>query len=89
MIDKIDNSQIQDILGRSSSKQPESAKVPSDSSADVSIQVDYVSLIHKATQIQQSDPDAVDKAKELLLSGQLESLQNIRAAAENIIKFGI
>jgi len=89
MIDKIDNSQIQDILGRSSSKQPESAKVPSDSSADVSIQVDYVSLINKATQIQQSDPDAIDKAKELLLSGKLESLQNIRAAAENIIKFGI
>jgi len=89
MIDKIDNSQIQDILRRSSSKQPESAKVPSDSSADVSIQVEYASLINKAMQIRQPDPDAIDKARKLLLSGQLESRQNIRAAAENIIELGI
>ena len=89
MIDKIENSQIQDVLGRSCSKQPESAKVAPDSSADVSIQVDYASLINRAMQIQQSDPDAVDKARKLLLSGQLESPQNIRAAAENIVKFGI
>ena len=89
MIDKIDNSQIQDILGRLSSKQPESAKALSDSGADVSIQVDYASLINKATQIRQPDPDAIDKARKLLLSGQLESRQNIRAAAENIIELGI
>ena len=89
MIDKIDNSQIQDILGRSSAKQPESAKISSDSSADVSIRVEYASLINKAMQIQNSDTDAVEKAQRLLRSGQLESSQNIRAAAENIIEFGI
>ena len=89
MIDKIDNSQIQDILGRSSAKQPESAKTISDSSADVSIRVEYASLINKAMQIQHSDTDAVEKARRLLRSGQLESPQNVRAAAENIIEFGI
>ena len=89
MIDKIDNSQIQDMLPRSSCTQPESAKARSDSSADVSIQVDYASFINKAMQIAQSDADAIRKAQELLLSGELESSQNIRAAAENIVKFGI
>jgi hypothetical protein len=89
MIDKINNSQIQDILGRSSCTQPESAKARSDSSADVSIQVDYASLINKAAQIPQSGADAIRKARELLLLGELENPQNIRAVAEDIIKFGI
>jgi hypothetical protein len=89
MIDKIDNSQIQDILGRSSSKQPQPAKAPSESSADVSIHVEYASLINKAMQIQQSDIEAIQKAQKLLLSGLLESPQNIRAAAENIVELGI
>lgn len=89
MIDKITNSQMQDILGRSSARQPESAKTPSDSGADVSIQVEYASLINKAMQIQHSDTDAVVKARRLVLSDQLDSPQNIRAAAENIVTLGI
>jgi hypothetical protein len=89
MIDKINSNQIQDILGSSSAKQPESAKILSDSTADVSIQVEYASLINKAMQIQHLDTDTVGKAQRLLLSGQLESPQNIRAAAENIVKLGI
>ncbi len=88
MIEKIDNSQPL-IESGASPKQPNSANAPASNGADVSIQVDYGSFIDKAMQIQQTDARAVQRARELLLSGRLESTENIRAAAENIIKFGI
>ncbi len=90
MIEKIDTSQIQDILGKSSSGQPDSAKAPSNIGADASLQLDYDSFIDRAMQTTpQTDAEAVRHAQELLLSGELESQQNIRAAAENIVNFGI
>jgi len=55
----------------------------------VSLQLDYASFIDKATKTTQTDTNAVERAQELLLSGQLESSQNTREAAENILKFGI
>ncbi len=89
MIEKIDANQIADILGKSSSKQPDSAKTPTNDEVDASLQVNYASLIEKAKQTSQTDPKALQQAEELLLSGQLESPENIREAAEDIIKFGI
>ncbi len=88
MIEKIDNSQPL-IKSEASPKQPNSANALASNGADVSIQVDYASFINKAMQIQQTDAKAVQRARELLLSGRLESPENIRAAAEHIIKFGI
>ncbi len=46
-------------------------------------------LIEKALQEPESDAQRVHKARELLLSGQLESPESIRQAAENIVKYGI
>ena len=89
MIEKIDANQIPDILGKSSSKQPDPAKTPSNNGVDASLQVNYASLIEKAKKTSQTDPKAVQRAQELLLSGQLESSENTRAAAEDIITFGI
>lgn len=89
MIDKIDANQIQDPLGTSSSKQPDAAKPPPSGSAEVSLQVDYAALIEKAAQTPQSDTQAVQRARNLLLSGQLECAESIRAAAENITTFSI
>ncbi len=89
MIEKINISQIQDILGKLSSKQPDVSKTPVDNSTDASLQVDYASLISQATQIPETDEETIQKAKELLRSGQLESLENIREAAENIVRYGI
>ncbi len=88
MIEKINNSQIQGFLDKSL-KQPDTIKQASTSNVDASLQADYASLINKAMQAQDSDATAVQKAKELLLSGQLDNPENIRQAAENIIKFGI
>ena len=103
MIEKINTNQIRDLLEELSPKQPNSGSaVPNNDTGvpktrkdalggptDVSVQVNYASLIDRAMQASQTDADVVGAARKLLLSGQLESPENIRAAAENIIKFGI
>ncbi len=72
-----------------SSGQPNSARALPNKDEDVSVQVNYASLIEKAMQEPEGDAQRVQKARELLLSGQLESAENIRQAAENIVKYGI
>ena len=85
MIENINNNRISDILNESSSTLPqENTDLASDS-----LQVDCESLIEKAAQPPQEDGDAVQRAQQLLLSGRLDSPQNIQAAAEKIVKFGI
>jgi len=92
MIEKIDNSQIQPAAGgleKLSPKGPNPGEALPNNGVDVSLQLDYASFIDKATKTTQTDTNAVERAQELLLSGQLESSQNTREAAENILKFGI
>lgn len=89
MIDNIDANQMPDISGKSPFKQPDAGKAVRSGGEDVSLQVRYASLISKATQIPQTDTQAVKQARELVLSGQLESYANIRAASENILAFGV
>lgn len=89
MIGKIQTNQISELLEELSSKQLDSGSNAKNSDADVSVQVNYASLIDQAMQAPEADGDVVAAARELLLSGQLESPENIRAAAENIIDFGI
>ncbi|MFZ2146814.1 MAG: hypothetical protein WAV28_06305 [Sedimentisphaerales bacterium] len=89
MIEKVDANQIHGFLEKSSSSQPNSAAAHPDNDVDASIQVDYASFIERAMQAPKTDTQAVQKARELLVSGQLESPKNIKRAAENIINFGI
>lgn len=88
MIDKIDTNQPMIESGLSSG-QPKSARAIPDNDADVSVQVNYASLIDKAVQEPKDDAQRVQQARELLLSGELESQEKIREAAENIVKYGI
>ena len=88
MIDKLDTSQPMIESGLSAG-QPKSARAIPDNDADVSIQVNYASLIDEAVQGPKGDSHRVQQARELLLSGQLESPENIRAAAESIVEYGI
>lgn len=88
MIEKIDGNRIQDLFEKPTPRQVNPADTVA-GSADASLQVNYAELIEKAMQVPQEDDKAVQRAKELLLSGQLESEDNIRAAAENIVKFGV
>lgn len=89
MIEKINNNQIPDILKESSFEQPELPRGSVSNQADASLQVSCESLIEKAKQPPQEDADAVQRARQLLLSGQLDSPENIRATAETIVNFGI
>ena len=89
MIEKIENNQVPDILKESSAMQPSSSNIPAKTGLDASLQVSYDSLIKQAKQILPEDTNVVQRARELLLSDQLESPENIRAAAEAIVKFGI
>ncbi|MHC4552280.1 MAG: hypothetical protein ACYSUT_05880 [Planctomycetota bacterium] len=89
MINKVNNNQISEILKDLPAKQAGAAQVSSRPKADASLQVSYDGVIEKAQQAPASDVDAVQKARELLLSGELDSPENIRKAAENIAKYGI
>ncbi len=89
MIEKINNNQVPEILKESSSRQPELSSEAAETQVDASLQVTYDSLIEKAKELPPQDADAVEQARRLLLSGELESPENIRAAAENISEFGI
>jgi len=89
MIEKINSEQIRQILGNAMQQKPDSASNTQNNDADVSLRVSYASFIDKATQPVQTDPQAVSEAKELLSSGRLESPENIRQAAENLLELGI
>ena len=88
MIDPVNANQIQDLFAK-----PSKATNPTETSpnngADATLEIDYDSLIKEVTQIPQTDAQAVQQAKELLASGELENPQNIRQAAENIVDLGI
>ena len=57
--------------------------------ADATLRAEYASTIRKALESEQSDAQAVQKAREALISAQLDTYENIEQSAENILKFGI
>lgn len=91
MINNIDTSQMQHIPGKPPFQQPDPAKTPSVDNAEVSIQLGFDSLVQQTMEISEAkaDADAVQEARRLLQSGRLDTPQNVRAAAEDILKFGI
>lgn len=89
MIEKIDANQIQNFMENSPAGTSGQAKNVSNDSADASLQVNYADLIGGQTPAPEMDAEIIQQAQELLSSGDLESPQNIREAADNIVKFGI
>ena len=89
MIEKVDTNQIQNILEKTPSRIKNKVAAFTGNDAEVSVQVDYASFIENATKVPQTDPKIIEQTKKLLLSGQLESPENIEQAAENILNFGI
>ena len=90
MIDKINASQVPDVLEKSASQQPDPARArTTNSQPEVSLEVDFPSLVEPAACAAQTDPEAVKQARELLASGELLSADNIRAAAQDIVDHGI
>ncbi len=102
MIDNVHNSQITQAMGRGSPTQDSALGAPrsivphTDATnktaadrLDATLQADFADLINQAIQASETERDAVQRARALLESGQLTSLENVRSAAENIIRFGI
>ncbi len=89
MIEKLDTNQIHGFLEKSPSRQPNSTAALPDNDMGASIQVDYASFIDRAMQKPKTDSKAIERARGLLLSGELESLKNIKRAAKNIVTYGI
>lgn len=89
MIDKIGTNNQPLIESGSSTGHPNNPRAVRGSDVDVSVQVNYASLVEKAMQPPKTDDQRVQQARELLLSGELQSKVNIRKAAENILKYGI
>ena len=89
MIEQIGTNNQPLIESGSSTGQPNSSGAMRGNDVDVSIQVNYASLVDKAMQPPKTDNQRVQEARELLLSGKLESEEIIRSAAEKILTFGI
>lgn len=89
MVGKIQTNQIMELLEELSSRQLKSAGNAQNSDTDVSVQVNYASLIDQAMKAPQQDQDVVAAARKLLLSGEFISYENCREAAENIVDLGI
>ena len=89
MIDNIQNSQITQAMGRNTVPHTDATNKTAVDRSDATLQADFTDLINQAIQPSETETDAVQRARALLQSGQLTSLENIRSAAENIITFGI
>ena len=89
MIEKVNIHQIQSFPETTSRKRSDNAPAFNDKDADVSVRVDYASFIDEAMKIPQTDTQDIEKAKKLLISGELEKPENFIKAAKYIVTFGI
>jgi hypothetical protein len=89
MIDNINANQVGHIVGKTSVPNPEPANKRAQEDTDVALQVSFADLINKAKDSVPADTNAVEEARELLLSGQLTSPERIRSAIEDILRSGI
>ena len=89
MIDKINNGQIADIYKDASKRQVPCSQSSGGNHADASLQVSYEFLLEQAKQEPVNDADVVQRARHMLMSGELNSPENIRKAAENLLKYGV
>jgi len=88
MIDKIDTNPIPELPGKPTAKQAVLNETTS-STPDATLEVNYEALIQKAMESPESDAAQVERAKELIASGELENMENIQAAAKDIIDSGV
>ena len=94
MINNVNNNKIQDIASSFYNRAGGGKKTPSkNSGSDVSVEMELDTMIKTA--IEADTANKLDNAakltqmKELLASGQLDNIDNIRQAAKNIIDTGI
>ena len=89
MIDKININQISDHFDGSSAGKSNRSKAVTSNQTNDTLQIDNALLIEQAVSSQPTDTDAVQKARKLIQSGQLDTPANIKEAAANIAKLGV
>ena len=90
MVEKVNANQILNFLDKASTQQSNNNDSALSNDPEVSLQVDYAAFIETSlAQALETDCDTVEKAKQLLESGQLDTGENIAAAAEEIVDFDI
>ncbi|MBN1359538.1 MAG: hypothetical protein JW993_03050 [Sedimentisphaerales bacterium] len=89
MIDNINANQVGHILGKTSLSNPDATNRRVQDDTDATLHVSFADLINQAKEPPTADAAAVAEAKELLLSGELTSLENIHSAAKNMLQFGV
>jgi hypothetical protein len=88
MIDKIEIHQSL-LDSATSTKSSSTTPAHADNNTDVTVQVDNANLINKALQITESDPQLLERARQLILTGRLETPENFLEAAQNLYDFGV
>lgn len=89
MIHNIDANRVGQIMGQASMPTPDPVNTRQTSQADAALHVSFGDLINQAKDSAQADAAAVEEARELLLSGKLTSPENVQAAAQNMLSFGV
>ncbi len=89
MTDKIDTNQIRSIVEQATYEQPGCPKVPPIDRTDASLDVAYAGLIEKAKEAAETDAAAIHRARQLLTSGELDTTENARQAAQKMMAQGI
>ena len=87
MINNINTSNIAGMNAKDLQKRP-AGKPTRGEESDVTVQVKYDSLVSRAVD-SDVDAQAVEKAREIVNNGQLDTPDNIREAATNIVQYGI
>lgn len=57
--------------------------------SDATVRSEYASIINKLLETEELDLQAVQKAKEALDAGLIDTSENVRDAADNILRHGI
>jgi hypothetical protein len=91
MIENINNNRINGMQPNKPENNPRSApKTSGKKSVDMNITADNKALEQKAIQAAETnDTEKIQKAQKMLASGEIDNIENIKKAAENIIKYGI
>lgn len=88
MIEKINGEQRQRFVEKGEQNKTPVSNTRPNEGPDATLQADFGALLEKVKNIP-DDSAAVEKARQLLNSGQLDSPENLRQAAENILKQGV
>ena len=89
MIQNINGSAAQEVMPKLAQRNSSEAAPASPNPVDATLQVQYAPLVAEAIQGSEPDAEAVQRAQALLASGQLDSPEAIRAAAQELVDFGI